>query len=102
MSKPIGDFIYIHDQFGPALPAAVDVKTAWDTQVGGDHYRKFAIQPSEYIDKNGFDWYDGNALKYISRHKVKNGPTDLKKAIQYIQAQLEKSYNIKSTVTYEG
>jgi hypothetical protein len=77
-------------------------KTTWDSQVGGDHYKKFAIQPSEYIDKNGFDWYDGNALKYISRHNVKNGATDLKKAIQYIQSQLEKSYNIKSTVTYEG
>ena len=34
-------------------------KTAYNTQVGGDHYRKYKIQPSEFINKNKLLVIDG-------------------------------------------
>ena len=31
----------------------VECMSAWDKQIGGDHYKKYAIQPTEYAEKNG-------------------------------------------------
>ena len=49
---------------------------ATDKQVGGDHYKDFKIMPVEYISKNNLDFCEGNIIKYISRHKLKNGADD--------------------------
>lgn len=43
---------------------------ATDEQVGGSHYQ-MAIQPIEFIVKNGIDFCEGNAIKYICRHEKK-------------------------------
>ena len=60
--------------------------TAWNKQEGGNHYLNFEIQPSEYIQKNGFSWLQGNAIKYISRYNLKgSAELDLKKAKHYIE-----------------
>lgn len=64
-----------------------------DHQVGGDHYKTMLIQPSEYIVKNGIGWYEGNAIKYITRHKQKGNKQDLEKAIHYIQLAIDHYYN---------
>lgn len=61
---------------------------ATDTQVGGSHYQ-LPIQPIDYIVKNGISYREGNAIKYITRHKDKNGAEDIKKAIHYLQMILE-------------
>lgn len=61
-------------------------------QVGGDHYKTMGIQPSDFIDSNKLGWYEGNAVKYICRHKVKGGKEDLLKAIHYLELALEKHY----------
>lgn len=61
----------------------------FDTQVGGDHYKKMAIQPLEFIAKNGLDFFQGNVLKYILRYKDKNGAEDLLKARHYIDMMIE-------------
>src|SRR5579859_7365880 len=37
-------------------------------QVGGDHYTKHTLQPWDIIDAYGFDFYEGNALKYLLRY----------------------------------
>lgn len=58
-------------------------------QVGGDHYKNMIIQPGEFIVKNSLGWYEGNAIKYICRHKVKGGKQDLEKAIHYLELALE-------------
>ena len=68
---------------------------AIDTQVGGNHYRDLKIQVSDYIYENNLNWYQGNAIKYISRYNRKSKDTakqleDLKKAIHYIQLVIEK------------
>lgn len=61
-------------------------------QVGGDHYKSFAIQPIEYIHRNGLDYLAGNVVKYVSRHKAKNGAADIKKAIHYLELILKLQY----------
>jgi len=61
-------------------------------QVGGDHYQ-IPIQPIEYILKNELGYCEGNAIKYITRHKKKNGSEDLLKAIHYLQMLLEMEYD---------
>lgn len=35
------------------------------------------------------DFLEGNALKYLWRHKQKNGPQDLKKAIEYLNKMIK-------------
>ena len=60
-------------------------------QVGGNHY-KLVIQPVEYIYKNNLGFLEGNVIKYVTRHKSKNGAEDLKKARHYIDMLLELEY----------
>lgn len=69
--------------------------SVWDKQVGGSHYRDFAIQPTEYIVKNGLNFVEGNVIKYVTRYKVKGGIQDLEKARHYLDIliQLEKDNN---------
>lgn len=59
-------------------------KKASNIQIAGDHYRKFAIQPSEFIQRNGLNWCEGNVIKYVSRWREKNGEQDIDKAIHYL------------------
>ena len=49
-------------------------------QVGGDHYKSMVIQPSEFINRNNIPFAEGNAIKYLCRHKQKNQKEDLLKA----------------------
>jgi hypothetical protein len=70
--------------------------SALDTQEGGQHYKGMVIQPIEYITKNGLDYMQGNVVKYVSRHKNKNGAEDVRKAIHYLQLILELEYSEKA------
>lgn len=53
-------------------------------QIGGNHYTGLAIQPVEYIHKNGIGFIAGCVIKYVTRYKDKNGVEDLKKARHFI------------------
>jgi len=66
--------------------------SALNIQEGGDHYKKLKIQPIEFIDANGLDFLQGNVVKYITRHKDKNGSADVRKALHYCQLILELQY----------
>lgn len=66
-------------------------------QVGGDHYRKRGIQPVQYISANNLNFFEGNAVKYITRHRVKGGRQDLEKAIHYIELLIELEYENESS-----
>lgn len=70
-------------------------KSALDVQAGGDHYKSMKIQPIEFIHANGLDFFQGNMLKYLCRHKTKNGVEDLMKVIHYAQLALELQYGVK-------
>ena len=65
---------------------------AVDVQVGGNHYKDFKIMPVEYISKNKLDFLEGNIIKYVSRHRNKNGAEDIKKIIHYAELILELEY----------
>ena len=64
----------------------------YDKQIGGAHYLKFKIQPSEFVNKNNLPFAEGNAIKYICRHKYKGKKDDLKKAKHYIDMIIERDY----------
>jgi hypothetical protein len=67
-------------------------KGAVSRQVGGDHYKSLAIQPAEFIHRNGLGFLEGNVVKYIVRHRQKGGRDDVLKAIHYCQLLLEFEY----------
>jgi len=67
-------------------------KPATDTQIGGAHYRDMKLQPIDFIMQNNLDFCTGNAIKYLCRHKAKNGKQDLEKAVHYIQMLMEREY----------
>jgi Protein of unknwon function (DUF3310) len=67
-------------------------KTALTWQEGGQHYKDKAIQPIVYIHANKLGFCEGNVVKYITRHKEKNGAEDIKKVIHYCELLLELEY----------
>lgn len=85
----INNLRWSNTDFTPLTPDKSPAKTPTEKQVGGSHYKDFEIQPSVYIRVNGIGWYEGNAIKYISRHKAKGGKQDLEKAIHYLELALE-------------
>lgn len=55
-----------------------------------EHYKQGGIQPKDYIEANDMDFYQGNVVKYVSRHKYKNGLQDLLKAQRYLGWMIER------------
>jgi hypothetical protein len=73
-----------------AAPAPLDPsEKAVDKQVGGAHYKDCGIQPIEYIHANGLNFFEGSAVKYITRWRQKGGVQDLRKAIHFLELQIE-------------
>tara|TARA_B100000459_G_scaffold145863_1_gene110995 strand:- start:608 stop:832 length:225 start_codon:yes stop_codon:yes gene_type:complete len=68
-------------------------KSAYDNQVGGSHYQKYKIQPSEFINKNRLLFPEGSAIKYIVRHQDKGGRESLEKAKHFIDMIIERDYD---------
>jgi hypothetical protein len=62
---------------------------ATDKQVGGNHYKGYAIQPIHFIMENNLNFCEGNILKYITRWKDKGGVQDLRKAQHYMNMLIE-------------
>ena len=63
------------------------------TQVDGDHYSKMRVQPAYFINENNLPFAEGNAIKYICRHKQKGKKKDIEKAIHYLQMIIERDYS---------
>ncbi len=72
-----------------------------DIQIGGGHYKDQPIQPIEYITANNLGFIEGCIVKYITRHKDKNGADDIKKIIHYCQLLLELTYEKKTSIQEE-
>ena len=72
--------------------------SALDKQVSGNHYKDKGIQPIVYIHANNLGFCEGNVIKYVTRHKEKNGAADIRKAIHYLELLLELEY--KNDTTY--
>lgn len=56
-------------------------------QVGGDHYQA-EYQHWDWVSDIGMGYLPGNATKYVSRWRKKNGIDDLKKAMSYIDKMM--------------
>ena len=64
----------------------------YNKQIGGSHYKKFKIQPSEFVIGNELLYPEGCVIKYIIRHRLKNGKEDLLKAKHFIDMIIERDY----------
>lgn len=84
LASRCGYFLLAHSQ-GTGAPVPLAMKQ----QVGGTHYKSLAIQPVEFIQRNGLGFCEGNAVKYLTRWKAKGGIEDLLKARHYIDLLLE-------------
>jgi len=61
-------------------------------QIAGNHYMGFSIQPIDYITQNNLNWYQGNAVKYITRAPHKGELVDdIRKAMHYLEMWLEEA-----------
>lgn len=63
-----------------------------DHEIGGNHYSKMVIEPWDYIYANKLGFDEGSVVKYISRHKDKNGAEDVKKVISFCNHILKTQY----------
>jgi hypothetical protein len=63
-------------------------------QVGGDHYERCSIQPWQVITSNGLDYFEGTMLKYLLRHRNKNGKEDLLKLQHFLSYTIEHYDNL--------
>ena len=78
-----------------SIEAHLRAESALDVQHGGDHYKTMPIQPVEFIHANGIGFCEGAVIKYVTRHKAKNGAEDLRKARHFIDLLLELEYGVK-------
>ena len=65
----------------------------YNKQIGGSHYKHFKIQPSEFVIENELLYPEGCVIKYIIRHRLKNGKEDLLKAKHFIDMIIERDYS---------
>jgi hypothetical protein len=70
-----------------------DTCKASDAQIGGYHYVQFRIQPGYFSQVNKLGFLESNAIKYICRHRAKNGKQDIEKAIHCLQLLTEWEYD---------
>lgn len=63
--------------------------TAFSEQIGGSHYKDMPFQPIKLISMLDLDFFQGNVVKYVSRHKLKDGVRDLEKAKHYCRMAME-------------
>lgn len=68
------------------------MESALKEQIGGDHYKKLAIQPMEYSFRNKLDPCQHTIIKYVTRFRDKNGKEDLIKAKHCIDMLIELEY----------
>ena len=74
------------------MQEAQPISSALQTQIGGSHYKGKKIQHVEFVHANGIPYIEANAIKYICRHRQKNGRQDIEKAIHYLQILLALEY----------
>ena len=69
---------------------------ATQRQIGGKHYKRFKIQPIEFIVANKIDFIQGNIIKYCLREKSsENANEKWDKIIHYAELGKELLKNKK-------
>jgi len=70
-------------------PPITEPVSAFQVQVGGNHYKDFQIQPTEFIHINGLGFLQGCIIKRICRYKQKDGLKDLQKIKHEVDMLIE-------------
>jgi len=76
----------IHDKRGLSK---AEKGSANSIQHGGNHYKQHTYETWDVIADWGLGYFDGNAVKYLSRWRHKGGVEDLRKARHYIDKLIE-------------
>ena len=84
----------IHDKRGLSK---AEKGSANSIQHGGNHYKQHTYETWDVIADWGLGYFDGNAVKYLSRWRHKNGVEDLRKARHYIDKLIEMETRVKAT-----
>ena len=66
--------------------------SVWKKQIGGNHYKKYKSQPSQFVTENKLLYPEGCVIKYVIRHQDKGGKQDLEKAKHMIDMIIERDY----------
>ena len=66
--------------------------SVWKKQIGGNHYRRYKVQPSQFVTENKLLYPEGCVIKYVIRHQDKGGKQDLEKAKHMIDMIIERDY----------
>ena len=53
------------------------------------HYARYVIEPVTFINANKVPFNIGNVIKYALRYDAKDGVQDLRKAIRYLEIEIE-------------
>ena len=69
-----------------------EIMSVWKKQIGGNHYRKYKLQPSRFVTENKLLYPEGCVIKYVVRHQDKGGKEDLEKAKHMIDMIIERDY----------
>lgn len=64
-------------------------------KINPDYYVGTRIQVSDFISEFNLNYFEGNIVKYIVRHRSKNGIEDLKKARWYLDRLIKKEEKSK-------
>jgi len=70
----------------------IKILSPLENQVDGTHYKTLKIQPVQYCHANNVPFMEGSVIKYVTRHKTKNGADDIKKAIHFCEMILQLEY----------
>ena len=82
----------LDEVFGEEEGLHIPADSALDVQVSGNHYKQFKIQPIEFFYANNIPFAEANIIKYVTRHKFKNGKEDLLKAKHMIDLLIQLEY----------
>lgn len=78
---------------------AMDSENKANNPIQPNHYKTGGITTWDVVAAWGLSFDLGNVVKYIQRHKLKNGLEDLRKARQYLDhaiAQMEEFESVNS------
>lgn len=111
--EEIGEFILVSDNGSPpshsnvtqlaslslleVIPVYSDDKLIYGREstyadlANQSHYTQSDIQPIDLIESLDLNFCEGNVVKYVCRHRYKNGLEDLKKAKVYLNWLIEKA-----------
>ena len=67
-------------------------KTMDEDKINPSYYKK-GIETTDYIQSHELGFLEGNIIKYVTRHKLKNGLEDLLKAEWYLNRLIKEKRN---------